>query len=35
MRLAETEYRVMKQIWANEGITAKELAEALRVRVVP
>ena len=33
MRLAETEYRVMKQIWANEGITAKELAEALRVLV--
>ena len=33
MRLAETEYRVMKLIWANEGITAKELAEALRLKI--
>ena len=30
MKLAETEYRVMNQIWADEGITAKDLAEALR-----
>lgn len=29
MRLAETENRVMKLIWAQEGITAKELAETL------
>lgn len=33
MRLAETEYRVMKLIWADEGITAKELAEALNQSV--
>ena len=33
MRLAETEYRVMNLIWADEGITAKELAEALRLKV--
>ena len=33
MRLAETEYRVMNLIWADEGITAKELAEALRQSV--
>ena len=30
MRLAETEYRVMNLIWAEEGITAKHLSEALR-----
>ena len=30
MRLAETEYRVMNLVWAEEGITAKNLAEALR-----
>ena len=30
MRLAETEYRIMNLIWADEGITAKDLAEALR-----
>lgn len=30
MKLAETEYRVMNLIWAEEGITAKSLAEALR-----
>lgn len=29
MRLAETEHRVMNQIWLKEGITAKELAEVL------
>ena len=30
MRLAETEYRVMNLVWAEEGITAKNLAEVLR-----
>lgn len=30
MRLAETEYRILNLIWAEEGITAKNLAEALR-----
>ena len=30
MRLAETEYRVLNLVWAEEGITAKNLAEALR-----
>ena len=30
MRLAETEYRVGNLVWAEEGITAKNLAEALR-----
>ena len=30
MRLAETEYRVMNLVWTEEGITAKNLAEALR-----
>ena len=29
MRLAETEHRVMNLIWEKEGITARELAEAL------
>ena len=29
MKLAETEYRVMNLIWADEGISAKNLAEAL------
>ena len=30
MRLAETEYRILNLVWAEEGITAKNLAEALR-----
>ncbi len=30
MRLAETEYRVLNLIWEEDGITAKNLAEALR-----
>ena len=33
MRLAETEHRVMNLIWDKEGITAKELAEALNARI--
>ena len=33
MRLAETERRVMNLIWEKEGITAKELAEALHISI--
>lgn len=33
MRLAETEHRIMNLIWDKEGITAKELAEALRISI--
>lgn len=33
MRLAETERRVMTEVWAQEGITAKQLVQNLREKI--